>query len=145
MRPTRRRPRSPARRYVDGGAPIVVAVRPFCPFHAAVLHSLRWEPGRAICPGGTGGGPMRNKVMSVSAPDRGRRRALWYAAGVLAATALGVQAAPAFAVDRPLAAARPGDVQARSAPSTVDATVDGDMAAVTITWTLPDENTAELG
>jgi hypothetical protein len=42
-------------------------------------------------------------------------------------------------------AAHTGDVQGRSAPSTVYATVDGDAATVTLTWTLPDENTAEVG
>jgi hypothetical protein len=177
---------------------------------------------------------MRNRVMSLNAPERGCRWVLRYAMGLLAAASvLGVQAAPALAVDRRLAATAtaagkaadkageagkaaervartaaetaaqraarevnanttantnahatakvkaetkaavqakakaikrmsgatkrasgattnvpappPGDVQARSAPSAVDATVDGQAATVTIAWTLPDENTAAVG
>jgi hypothetical protein len=42
-------------------------------------------------------------------------------------------------------AAHTAGVQGRSAPSTLYATVDGDAATVTLTWTLPDENTAEVG
>jgi hypothetical protein len=42
------------------------------------------------------------------------------------------------------AAAKPGEVQARAVPSTVEATVDGDAARVTITWTLPANNAAEV-
>jgi titin len=45
---------------------------------------------------------------------------------------------------RAKAAAKPDDVQARDVPSPVEATVDDDAASVTITWTLPEDNAAEV-
>jgi hypothetical protein len=83
-----------------------------------------------------------------------------YAVGALTAvTMLGAQAAPALAVELPPAATGviaekaseraegqtgPDDVRAKAAPVSVEATVDSAAAGVTITWTLPEDNDAEV-
>jgi hypothetical protein len=87
---------------------------------------------------------MRNKVM----PERVRMR---YAVGALTVvTVLGAQAAPALAAEPSPAATgavagtAAGKVEQRAAPLTVEAAVDAAAASVTITWTLPADNDAEV-
>jgi hypothetical protein len=78
-----------------------------------------------------------------SGKKRSGIRASGAAAGPLADTARpAADRADAAAVN---VAVAPAGVRVESAPSAVEATVDADAATVLISWTLPDDNVAEVG